>query len=161
MLMPFQISMSDSIASAHFKISAARGMLDVALVAAFCTHIAAWAALGISCGFARESKLSAAMACVSGVSGLLTLWLLIRVAIDRRLFSSLARATVTHDLASSVRALDEALLELGWINDEKSGRSIDARVQGVSGLLKRVIAILLIQVVVLCIVVPFLAFRLA
>jgi hypothetical protein len=134
-------------------------MLDVALVAALGTHIAAWAGLGMSCAFARDSGLGVIAACGSGVVGMLTLWLLIRVAIDRRLFASLARANVTHDLAGALRALDEALRELGWIDDRKAGRSIDARVRGVAGLLKRVVALMLIQVLVLCIFIPFHAFK--
>jgi hypothetical protein len=153
--------MRDPVSSMHFKISAARGILDVALLAALGTHIAAWAGLGRSCAFAHDSGLGVIVAGGSGVAGVLTLWLPIRVAIDRRLFASLARANVTHDLAGALSALDEALLELGWIDDRTTGRAIDARMRGVFGLLKRVIALLLMPVRVLCIVIPLHRFKLA
>jgi hypothetical protein len=151
--------MSDSVSSTHFKVSAARGMLDVALVAAFSTHLAAWAGLGVGCAFAHESWLAVVMACVSGAVGLLTLWLLVRVAIDRRLFAALARPSLSPtNSADPLNALDQALLELGWIDEKKAARSIDARVRGVSGLLKKVIVLMLIQVLVVCIVIPLHAF---
>lgn len=150
--------MSDPVSPMHFKVSAARGMLDVAMVLAFCTHLAAWAGLALSCVYAHGLSLYVALACVSGAVCILALWLLIRVAIDRRLFAALANTPISLDPAGALHALDQALLELGWIDENQSVRSIDSRVRGVSGLLKKVIALMLIQILILCVVIPLHAF---
>jgi hypothetical protein len=79
---------------------------------------------------------------------LLSLWLLIRVTIDRRLFASLANATVTLNEADRLGALDLALLQLGWIDQAKAGRPLDARVRGVAGLLRQSVGLAVLQLLI-------------
>ncbi|MFM0291470.1 hypothetical protein [Paraburkholderia megapolitana] len=134
----------------RFKIAAARGMLDAALIASLWTQLAAWLTFGLAAGLAWGSWAGVAAACVSAAVSLSALWLLIRVAIDRRLFAALA------DLPAELRAefsalqtLDQALLELGWIDATKAGRSIELRVRGVAGLLRKTVVLSSLQTLVL------------
>jgi len=78
----------------------------------------------------------------------LSLWLLIRVTVDRRLFAALVHATDTLNEADGLGALDRALLQLGWIDQAKAGRSLDARVRGVTRLLRQSVGLAVLQLFV-------------
>lgn len=138
--------MSESVASTHFKLSAARGLLDAALIVVLCTHVAAWLGLGLA--FTLLSWPCVAVSVVSVLVASLTLWLLIRVTIDRRLFAALAHATVTLSETEGLGMLDLALLQLGWIDQAKAGRSLDARVRGVTGLLRQSAGLAVLQLLI-------------
>jgi hypothetical protein len=98
--------------------------------------------------FALRSWPCVAVSVVSVLVGSLTLWLLIRVTIDRRLFAALVHATVTSNEADGLDALDRALLQLGWIDQAKAGRSLDARVRGVTGLLRQSVGLAMLQLLI-------------
>ncbi|GAB2876983.1 hypothetical protein GCM10027093_10460 [Paraburkholderia jirisanensis] len=138
--------MSEQVASTHFKLSAARGLLDAALIVVLCSHVAAWLGLGLA--FTLRSWPCVAVSAVSVLVAALTLWLLIRVTIDRRLFAALVHATVTLNEADGLGALDQALLQLGWIDQAKAGRSLDARVRGVTGLLRQSVGLAVLQLLI-------------
>jgi hypothetical protein len=141
--------MNESVASTHFKLSAARGLLDAALIVVLCTHVAAWLGLGLA--FTLLSWSCVAVSVASVLVGSLTLWLLIRVTIDRRLFAALAHCTGTLNEADGLGALDQALLQLGWIDQPKAGRPLDARVRGVTGLLRQSVALAVLQLLIVAV----------
>lgn len=134
----------------RFKIAAVRGMLDAALIASLWTQLAAWLAFGLAAGLAWGSWAGVAVACVSAAVSLSALWLLIRVAIDRRLFATLAGLPVDGPAEfSALQTLDQALLALGWIDAAKAGRSMELRGRGVAGLLRKTIVLSSLQTLVL------------
>lgn len=141
--------MNEPVASTRFKLSAARGLLDAASIVALCTHVAAWLSLGLA--FTLVSWSCVAVTVLSMLMAVLTLWLLIRVTIDRRLFIALEHAVVTIAEKDSLDALDQALLQLGWIDAAKAARSLDARVRGVTGLLRQTVALAVVQLLVVAV----------
>nr|WKF55957.1 hypothetical protein HUO10_000401 [Paraburkholderia busanensis] len=136
--------MNDAPATIAFKIAAARGLLDAGSIVAVCTHVAAWVGLALALGL--TSWLCIGLACVSGVIALLALWLLIRIAIDRRLFTALAQSSTLTGEDDALAALDHALQRLGWIDEAKAGRTLDARVRGVARLVRLTMALAVVQV---------------
>ncbi|ASL42231.1 hypothetical protein bAD24_I01985 [Burkholderia sp. AD24] len=139
--------MNDSSASVQFKIAAARGLLDAGLILAICAHLAAW--VGLALAFGLASWPCVAMACASGTVAVLALWLLIRLAIDHRLFTTLAHSTASTNEDDALAALDHALRQLGWIDETKTGRTLDARVRGVARLVRLVTILAVVQVLVI------------
>ena len=139
--------MNDSSASVQFKIAAARGLLDAGLILAICAHLAAW--VGLALAFGMSSWACVALVCVSGAVAVLALWLLIRVAIDHRLFTMLAHSTASTNEDDALAALDHALQRLGWIDETKAGRTLDARVRGVARLVRLVTILAVVQVLVI------------
>jgi len=138
--------MNESVASTYFTLSAARGLLDAALIVVLGTHVAAWLGLGLA--FTLLSWPCIALSVASVVVASLSLWLLIRVTVDRRLFAALVHATDTLNEADGLGALDRALLQLGWIDQAKAGRSLDARVRGVTRLLRQSVGLAVLQLLV-------------
>lgn len=138
--------MHDAADTTRFKIAAARGLLDAARIVALSTQFAAWLELALAAAWLRSGWASGVLACVSGGVAIGALWMLIRVAIDRRLFAALERAPVEDD---ALGALDRALLELRWIDASKAGRTIDLRVSGVAGLLRKTVALSIVQTLAL------------
>lgn len=70
---------------------------------------------------------------VAALLGALQLWLLVRVAIDRRLFGALADPSQQGehaDMAAMLGAMDQALVRLGWARPEAGGRSLAQRARG-------------------------------
>ncbi|WP_244146563.1 hypothetical protein [Paraburkholderia sp. BCC1876] len=141
--------MNDTPASVQFKIAAARGLLDAGLIVAICTQVAAW--VGLALAFALGAWPCVAVVCVSGAVAVLALWLLIRVAIDRRLFSTLAHSIALTNEDDALAALDHALQRLGWIDETKAGRTLDARVRGVARLVRLVTILAVVQVLVIAV----------
>lgn len=94
----------------------------------------------------RRRRLPALLAVVSTGSGIAVLWYAVRIAIDRRLFATLARA-VDGDGAidGPLAALDRALADLGWIDAAKVGRTLDARVRGAVGLCRAAVLVAIVQ----------------
>lgn len=137
--------------SVRFKLAAARGVLDAASVIALGTHLGAWLGLGLA--FTLVGWACVAECVVSVLVAVLAMWLLIRVTIDRRLFIALEHAvvnvnvnvTVTATETDALDALDQALLQLGWIDRAKAARPLDARVRGVTGLLRQTVALAVVQ----------------
>ncbi|PQV50723.1 hypothetical protein [Paraburkholderia sp. BL21I4N1] len=141
--------MNDTSASVPFKIASARGLLDAGLIVSICTQVAAW--LGLALAFALGAWLCVAVVCVSGAVAILALWLLIRVALDRRLFGALAHSTALTNEDDALAALDHALQRLGWIDETKAGRTLDARVRGVARLVRLVTLLAIVQVLVVAV----------
>lgn len=110
----------------------------------------AWAGLGFAALTAWLVATSAAPRAVAAAPLLLSLaqlWLLLRVAIDRRLFDALAAGADRHgppDLA----ALDAALSGLGWISADKAGRPLPERARGAMRLVRASAMVALAQCVV-------------
>ncbi len=76
-----------------------------------------------------------------------TLYLGVRLELDRHLFAQLAR-TQTHAESSEVLAgLDQALADLGWKTTEETARPLLVRVNGVSRLARRLGVLILIQII--------------
>ncbi|WP_316149910.1 hypothetical protein [Cupriavidus sp. BIC8F] len=92
----------------------------------------AW--LGVATPVARV------LAAASLLLALPQLWLLLRVAIDRRLFAALATAGQP-DLAG----LDAALLELGWMPAQRAGRPLLDRARGALRLVRASAALTVCQ----------------
>lgn len=136
--------MNDAPASSAFRIAAARGMLDAGSIVAVCTHAAAWIGLALALGL--TSWLCIGLACVSGAIAVAALWLLIRIAIDRRLFTALAHSTALTGEDDALASLDHALQRLGWIDEAKAGRTLDSRVRGVAQLVRLVTVLAVVQV---------------
>lgn len=65
---------------------------------------------------------------VAALLGAAQLWLLVRVEIDRALFDALSHACTEDDLD----ALDAALVALGWVAQERTGRAMADRARGAS-----------------------------
>ena len=133
-------------AATHLKLSAALGLLDAAFFIALLTHVAAWVGVGLA--FTLLSWASVAMSVASVVIAIVALWLLIRVTIDRRLFAALSHMTGTSGEAGGLDALDQALLDLGWIDRKKAGRPLDERVRGVTKLLRQSVALAVLQLLI-------------
>nr|WP_232490730.1 hypothetical protein [Burkholderia ubonensis] len=72
-----------------------------------------------------------------------------RIEIDRRLFAALAR-TASGDASADdgLAALDRALAYLGWIDEGKAGRTLDARVRGAVGLCRAGVLVAIMQWIV-------------
>ncbi|WP_235822255.1 hypothetical protein, partial [Burkholderia ubonensis] len=89
----------------------------------------------------------ALLATVSTASGVAALWFAVRIAIDRRLFAALADAATAPEPAGgdALAALDRALADLGWIDETKAGRTLDARVRGAIGLCRTGVWIAVVQ----------------
>lgn len=73
------------------------------------------------------------------------LWLLLRVAIDRRLFDALAAAASRHG-SPDLAALDTALIELGWITAPRAGRPLPERARGAMRLVRASAALAAAQI---------------
>jgi hypothetical protein len=70
------------------------------------------------------------------------LWLLLRVAIDRRLFDALAAGRQGQ---AELAALDAALLELGWMPAQRAGRPLPERARGALRLVRASAALAVCQ----------------
>ncbi|MGU7775413.1 hypothetical protein ACV229_35240 [Burkholderia sp. MR1-5-21] len=132
--------------SAPFRMAAARGALDAGAWAIAAAFAAAFAGGWVAAGWAAAPLARVLLATVSTASGIGALWYAVRIAIDRRLFAALARAAVAPDSAGdALAALDRALADLGWIDDTKAGRPLDARVRGAIGLCRTAMLIAVAQ----------------
>ncbi|MCA8233565.1 hypothetical protein [Burkholderia cenocepacia] len=132
--------------SAPFRIAAARGALDAGAWALAAALVAAGAGGWIAAGWAAPTLARVLLAVVSTGAGIAALWYAVRIAIDRRLFATLARA-VDGDGAvdGPLAALDRALADLGWIDAAKAGRTLDARVRGAVGLCRAAVLVAIVQ----------------
>lgn len=132
--------------SAPFRIAAARGALDAGAWALAAALVAAGAGGWIAAGWAAPTLARVLLAVVSTGAGIAALWYAVRIAIDRRLFATLARA-VDGDGAvdDPLAALDRALADLGWIDAAKAGRTLDARVRGAVGLCRAAVLVAIVQ----------------
>ncbi|MEK6356014.1 MAG: hypothetical protein V4796_24765 [Burkholderia cenocepacia] len=132
--------------SAPFRIAAARGALDAGAWALAAALVAAGAGGWLAAGWAAPTLARVLLAVVSTGSGIAALWYAVRIAIDRRLFATLARA-VDGDGAidGPLAALDRALADLGWIDAAKAGRTLDARVRGAVGLCRAAVLVAIVQ----------------
>lgn len=132
--------------SAPFRIAAARGALDAGAWALAAALVAAGAGGWIAAGWAAPTLARVLLAVVSTGSGIAALWYAVRIAIDRRLFATLARA-VDGDGAvdGPLAALDRALADLGWIDAAKVGRTLDARACGAVGLCRAAVLVAIVQ----------------
>ena len=82
------------------------------------------------------------LAAASLLPALPQVWLLLRVAIDRRLFDALAAGRQDQpDLAG----LDAALLELGWMPAQRAGRPLPDRARGALRLVRASAALTVCQ----------------
>ncbi|AOI78378.1 hypothetical protein [Burkholderia sp. NRF60-BP8] len=134
--------------SAPFRIAAARGALDAGAWAIAAALVAAgaggWTAAGWPATLARVL-----LAAVSTGAGIAALWYAVRIEIDRRLFAALAQATGGHaSVDDGLAALDRALVDLGWIDAAKAGRTLDARVRGAVGLCRAAVLVAVVQWIV-------------
>ncbi|WP_175782051.1 hypothetical protein [Burkholderia anthina] len=121
--------------SAPFRIAAARGALDAGAWAIAAALAAAGAGWWIAAGWAPATIARVLLAVISTGSGIAALWYAVRIEIDRRLFAALARtASGDAPIDDGLAALDRALADLGWIDEGKVGRALDARVRGAVGL---------------------------
>ncbi|HDR9799253.1 TPA: hypothetical protein QDC59_002843 [Burkholderia cenocepacia] len=129
-----------------FRIAAARGALDAGAWALAAALVAAGAGGWIATGWAAPTLARVLLAVVSTGAGIAALWYAVRIAIDRRLFATLARA-VDGDGAvdGPLAALDRALADLGWIDAAKVGRTLDARVRGAVGLCRAAVLVAIVQ----------------
>ncbi|MBP0630899.1 MULTISPECIES: hypothetical protein [unclassified Cupriavidus] len=90
---------------------------------------------------------SPALSALPLLVALAQLWLLLRVAIDRRLFDALAASadpnvqTGQADLAG----LDGALTGLGWIASERTGRPLPERARGAMRLVRASLVLAAVQ----------------
>ncbi|MBR8397277.1 hypothetical protein KDW65_11755 [Burkholderia cenocepacia] len=132
--------------SAPFRIAAARGALDAGAWALAAALVAAGAGGWVAAGWAAPTLARVLLAVVSTGSGIAALWYAVRIAIDRRLFATLARA-VDGDGAidGPLAALDRALADLGWVDAAKAGRTLDARVRGAVGLCRAAVLVAIVQ----------------
>ncbi len=135
--------------SISFRIAAARGALDAgawAIAAAFAAAGAGW---WIASGWPPAAVARVLLAVVSTGSGIAALWYAVRIQIDRRLFAALARTASGGDpIDDALAALDRALAELGWIDERKAGRTLDARVRGAVGLCRASVLVAIAQWIV-------------
>ncbi|RQS60727.1 hypothetical protein DID96_34080 [Burkholderia sp. Bp8963] len=135
--------------SAPFRIAAARGALDAGAWASAVAFAAALAGAWVAAGWAAAPLARVLLATVSTVAGIAALWCAVRIAIDRRLFAALARASAVSAAPDSagdaLAALDRALADLGWIDDAKAGRALDARVRGAVRLCRSALLIAIAQ----------------
>ncbi|GLC91510.1 hypothetical protein Tamer19_09180 [Cupriavidus sp. TA19] len=78
---------------------------------------------------------SPALSALPLLVALAQLWLLLRVAIDRRLFDALA-ASADRDGQADLAGLDGALTGLGWITPDRAGRPLRERARGAMRLVR-------------------------
>ena len=135
--------------SAPFRIAAARGALDAGAWAIAAALAAAGAGWWIASGWAPATIARVLLAAVSTGAGVAALWYAVRIEIDRRLFAALAR-TVSGggSIDDGLAALDRALADLGWIDEGKAGRALDARVRGAIGLCRAGVLVAIVQWIV-------------
>lgn len=85
----------------------------------------------LAAGLGAGSAVARWVAALALLLALPQLWLLLRVAIDHRLFAALASgAQGQADLAADLRQLDAALLELGWMPAARAARPLPERARG-------------------------------
>ncbi|MCS6474359.1 hypothetical protein NX871_31385 [Burkholderia thailandensis] len=135
--------------SAPFRIAAARGALDAGAWAIAAALAAAGAGWWIASGWAPATIARVLLAAISTGAGVAALWYAVRIEIDRRLFAALAR-TVSGggSIDDGLAALDCALADLGWIDEGKAGRALDARVRGAIGLCRAGVLVAIVQWIV-------------
>ncbi|KVT84311.1 hypothetical protein WK59_12565 [Burkholderia ubonensis] len=135
--------------SAPFRIAAARGALDAGAWAIAAAMAAAGAGWRIAAGWPAATIARMLLAVISTGSGVGALWYAVRIEIDRRLFAALAR-TASGDASADdgLAALDRALADLGWIDEGKAGRTLDARVRGAVGLCRAGVLVAIMQWIV-------------
>ncbi|MBY4866040.1 hypothetical protein DIE14_23635 [Burkholderia sp. Bp9017] len=132
--------------SSPFRIAAARGALDAGAWAIAAALAAAGAGWWIASGWAPATIARVLLAVISTGSGIAALWYAVRIEIDRRLFAALARAASGDaPVDDGLTALDRALADLGWIDEGKLGRALDARVRGAVGLCRAGVLIAIVQ----------------
>ncbi|SOY44791.1 hypothetical protein [Cupriavidus taiwanensis] len=112
---------------AHAVTGALSGAMWIGAAGLAFAILAAW--LGAGSAVARW------VAALALLLALPQLWLLLRVAIDHRLFAALAsgaqgQADLAAGLAADLRQLDAALLELGWMPAARAARPLPERARG-------------------------------
>ena len=132
--------------SAPFLIAAGRGLLDAGERAVYVAGAAAAAGWSIALEWTRAPWIGMLLAAVSTVTAAISLWLLVRIVIDKKLFAALEQNELGAD---TLAALDDALSALGWIDGSKTGRTLDARVRGVARLCKKATLLAAFQVLLI------------
>ncbi|KGB98877.1 hypothetical protein [Burkholderia cepacia] len=134
--------------SAPFRIAAARGALDAGAWAIAAALAAAGAGGWIAAGW-PPTLARVLLAAVSTGAGIAALWYAVRIEIDRRLFAALVQAAGGHaSVDDGLAALDRALVDLGWIDAAKAGRTLHARVRGAVGLCRAAVLVAVVQWIV-------------
>ncbi|MBP0618701.1 hypothetical protein [Cupriavidus consociatus] len=87
---------------------------------------------------------SPALSALPLLVALAQLWLLLRVAIDRRLFDALA-ASADREGQADLAGLDGALTGLGWIASERTGRPLPERARGAMRLVRASVVLAAVQ----------------
>ncbi len=117
-------------AAGHWVAQAAVGGLDGAGRVLWAGLVLALINLLLAGTLSPAGQVYLVLGIVAALLGAVQLWLLIRVAIDRRLFAALAEALRIADPVSTLASLDHALALLGWAAPEAAGRSLARRVRG-------------------------------
>ncbi|WP_454735976.1 hypothetical protein [Cupriavidus necator] len=112
---------------AHAVAGALSGAMWIGLAGIVFAMATAWLAV--------TAPAPRALAAAPLLLALVQLWLLLRVAIDRRLFDALA-AAASHYGSPDLAALDTALIELGWITASRAGRPLPERARGAMRLVR-------------------------
>lgn len=135
--------------SMPFLIAGACGLLDAGARAVTVAGAAAGAGWLTALIWAPSPWIRLLLTAVSTINAVGALWLMVRIAIDRKLFAALDRAEHVADTqgAGTLSALDGALIELCWIDESKAGRTLEARVQGVAALCRKAVLLAAVQIV--------------
>ncbi|MDF3832560.1 hypothetical protein P3W85_06310 [Cupriavidus basilensis] len=114
----------------HWVAQAAVGGLDAAARLVWAGLALALVNLLLAGTLSPAGRVYLVLGIVAAALGAVQLWLLIRVAIDRRLFGALAEASALAGMAASLASLDQALAGLGWGRPVAGGRSLARRARG-------------------------------
>ncbi len=123
-----------------YFIAAARGALDAGCCACAVALAAAGVGLGVAIHCEHLHYVRTLIALISTCSGIGASWLMVRIVIDRQLFATLAAME-----SSTLDDLDRVLIELGWTAASRAGRPLDARVRGVTRLLRASVMLAVVQ----------------
>ncbi|WP_354682326.1 hypothetical protein [Cupriavidus necator] len=121
---------------AHAVNGALSGAVRIGLAGLGFALLAVW--------LVATAALPRALAVAPLAVALAELWLLLRVAIDHRLFDALA-ASCTRDGHADLAGLDRALTELGWIAPARAGRPLPERARGAMRLVRASAALAALQ----------------
>ena len=134
---------------ARYALAAAASLLDQGeIIDRLSRPLTLAALMGLTVGLGIElGRLLTAGLVLVAVTGLIELYLALRVGFDAALFHRLAGDG--NQRVPDLRNLDAALLKLGLLADTKSGRALEPRVSGARRLLFLQAAALVFQVVVI------------
>lgn len=117
-------------ATGHWVAQATVGGLDGAARVLWAGLVLALINLLLAGTLSPAGQVYLVLGIVAALLGAIQLWLSIRVAIDRRLFGTLAQALQHAEPAATLATLDQALVLLGWARPEAGGRSLAQRARG-------------------------------